>query len=152
MAHYRATVETELAPADAFAYLSDFANAEEWDPGTVHTQRLDVGPVALGSQVRLRARFLGRESELVYAVVELREHELVRLRGENAAVVSEDVMTFAPTGSGTRITYDATLRVKGPLAIVDPLLGLAFRRMGDAALHQLRETLARKSAQRGAAA
>ena len=42
---------------------------------------------------------------------------------------------------GTRVTYDADLALKGPLRIADPLLGLAFDRVGDRALEGLRERL-----------
>jgi hypothetical protein len=64
------------------------------------------------------------------------------LRGENSSVVSLDRITFERTGAGTRITYDATLTLKGPMKIADPLLGLAFNRVGARALAGLRQTLA----------
>jgi hypothetical protein len=43
---------------------------------------------------------------------------------------------------GTRVTYDADLALRGILRIADPLLGLAFNRVGDRALAGLRRTLA----------
>ncbi|MBV8221122.1 MAG: hypothetical protein JO325_21875, partial [Solirubrobacterales bacterium] len=49
----------------------------------------------------------------------------------------------AATGTGTRVTYAADLRLKGLLRLADPLLALAFRRVGDRALAGLREVLAR---------
>jgi hypothetical protein len=33
----------------------------------------------------------------------------------------------------TTVTYDARLTLNGPLALLDPLLGAAFRRIGDRA-------------------
>jgi hypothetical protein len=57
-------------------------------------------------------------------------------------VVSLDEMTFEPAaGGGTRIIYDATLSFKGPLRFADPLLSMAFRRVGDRALAGVRTTL-----------
>lgn len=148
MAHYHATVETPLAPDDVFAYLSDFSTTEEWDPGTTHAERLGDGPIGKGTKFKLRARFLGSESDLVYEVTDFEAPRRVVLRGENAAVVSLDDITFEPAaGGGTRITYDATLSFKGPLRLADPLLSLAFRRVGDRALTGLRTTL-ESSAQR----
>lgn len=142
MARYTATVHTGRPIEDAFAYLSDFSTSEEWDPGTRLAERLDEGPVQKGSRFRLRAAFMGRESELTYEIVELQAPTRVVLRGENATVVSEDEMTFAPDAAGgTRVTYDANLRLKGPLRIADPLLAIAFRRIGDSALEGLREHL-----------
>lgn len=63
-------------------------------------------------------------------------------RGENATVSSNDRITFETVGNGTRITYDAELALKGPLRIADPLLRLAFKRVGDRALAGLTERLA----------
>ncbi|MEO7351089.1 MAG: SRPBCC family protein, partial [Marmoricola sp.] len=34
------SVETDASPAAVFAYLSDFTNTNEWDPGTVETTRV----------------------------------------------------------------------------------------------------------------
>lgn len=142
MARYTATLETPQPIEKTFEYLSDFSTNAEWDPNTTRAERLDDGPVALGSKFKLRARFLGSESELVYEVTDFDSPRRVVLRGENAAVVSLDEMTFAPAaGGGTRMTYDATLMFKGPLRIADPLLAVVFRRIGDRALEGLRTTL-----------
>ncbi len=143
MARYRASVGTPRPRADVFAYLSDFSTTREWDPGVVYAERLDHGPVGLGSRFRVVARFLGREAELTYAVIDIRPGELVTLRGENASVISLDTMTFEDgwTG-GTVVEYEADLALKGPLRVLDPLLALAFRRVGDRALAGLRARLA----------
>lgn len=66
----------------------------------------------------------------------------VTLRGENATVVSLDTITCEPDRDGARVNYDADLKLKGPLKLADPLLGLAFKRVGDRALEGLRATLA----------
>ena len=57
-------------------------------------------------------------------------------------MVSRDRITFESTAAGTRVTYDADLALKGLLRIADPLLALAFNRVGDRALAGLRRTLA----------
>ena len=146
MAHYNASLETLLSPAETFAYLSDFSTTEEWDPGVVEAERLGDGPVGEGSEFRVVAEFLGRRTTLVYEVVELEPGKAVTLRGENATVVSLDRIGFEPGGAGTRVSYDAELTLKGPLRVADPLLGLAFGRVGDRALGGLRATLARRAA------
>jgi hypothetical protein len=92
--------------------------------------------------------FFGRRAALAYRIVEFEPGEAVTLRGENATVVSLDRMTFEPSDGGTRVTYDADLALKGPLRIADPLLGLAFDRVGDRALEGLRETLGSRQPRR----
>ena len=141
MARYVASLDTARPVGEVFDYLSDFSTTREWDPGVVEAQRLDEGPVAVGSEFRLLAEFLGRTNELTYRIVELEPPATVALRGENATVVSFDRISLEPVGGGTRITYDAELTLKGPLRIADPLLALAFNRVGDRALAGLRATL-----------
>jgi carbon monoxide dehydrogenase subunit G len=141
MAHYQATVDTPRPPAQAFAYLSDFTTAAEWDPGTVQSQRLGEGPIGEGTEFRLVAAFLGRKTTLTYRIVEYQPPHAVTFRGENSTVVSLDRITFQPSDGGTRILYNADLTLKGPLKLADPLLALAFNRVGDHAVAGLRDTI-----------
>ena len=140
MARYRAALDTPRGREDVFAYLSDFSTAQEWDPGVVEAERL-TDPVGDGTEFRLVAEFLGRKTALTYRIVEYDPPHTVTFRGENATVISNDRITFEPVGSGTRITYDAELVFKGPLRLADPLLGLAFNRVGDRALAGLKNKL-----------
>ncbi len=142
MAHYQASLDASRSPQEAFAYLSDFSTTAEWDPGVVEAERLGDGPVGEGTEFRLLARFLGRETPLVYRMVEYDPPAAMTVRGENASVVSLDRITFEPLSDGTRITYDAQLTLKGAMKLADPLLALAFKRVGDRALEGLRATLA----------
>ena len=63
-------------------------------------------------------------------------------QADQAAVCSTDEIRLVPAGAGTSVTYDADLRLKGTLGrLMDPLLGLAFRRIGDRAAAGLRNAL-----------
>jgi uncharacterized protein YndB with AHSA1/START domain len=108
MARYKATVETPRPPDEVFAYLSDFTHAAEWDPGTVHSERLGEGPLGEGAEFRLVAAFLGRKTTLTYRITEYQPPQEVMLHGENSTVVSLDRITFEPLHGGTRITYEPT--------------------------------------------
>jgi carbon monoxide dehydrogenase subunit G len=141
VARYRATVQTDRNGAEVFAYLSDFSTTEEWDPGVIAASRVTEEEIGLGSEFSLVARFMGRSNELTYRIVEYNPPLSVTLLGENDTVVSRDRITFEAVGSGTRITYDAELTLKGPLRLADPLLALAFRRVGDRALAGMKRIL-----------
>lgn len=147
MARYHATLETDGEPTELFAYLSDFSNTREWDPGVVEAERLDELPIGEDSKFRLVAEFLGRQSTLTYRVVEFDPPRAVTFLGENATVVSNDRISLEAIERGTRITYDAELTLKGPLRLADALLGLAFKRVGDRALAGLRRTLTATSSE-----
>ena len=142
MARYVATLESPRTQEDVFAYLSDFSTTQEWDPGVAEAQRLDEGPIAVGSRFNVVAEFMGRKTPLVYAVVAYDAPHSITLRGDNATVISLDTIAFEPTAAGgTRVSYDADLTLKGPLGIGDPLLKLVFNRIGDRAVAGLREVL-----------
>jgi carbon monoxide dehydrogenase subunit G len=142
MAHYKASLDTPRPPEEMFAYLSDFSTTEEWDPGVIEAKRLGEEPVGEGSEFRLLASFLGRKTPLTYRIVEYDPPHAVTFRGESSTVVSLDRITFEPSGGGgTRITYDADLALKGALKLADPLLRVAFKRVGARALAGLRRTL-----------
>jgi carbon monoxide dehydrogenase subunit G len=142
MARYRATLDTDRSPQDVFAYLSDFSTAAEWDPGVVQAERVNKDALGEGAEFRLVAEFLGRRTPLTYRIVEHDPPHAVTFLGENATVTSRDRITFEAIPGGTRITYEADLRLKGLLRIADPLLKLAFNRVGDRALAGLERTLA----------
>jgi carbon monoxide dehydrogenase subunit G len=142
MAHYRAALETERAREELFTYLSDFSTTQEWDPGVVSAERVNGSPVQEGAEFRLVAEFLGRRTPITYRIIEYDPPHAVTFLGENERVTSRDRITFETLGRGTRITYDAALELKGVLKVVDPLLGLAFKRVGDRALGGLRRKLA----------
>jgi carbon monoxide dehydrogenase subunit G len=141
MAHYNASLETARSPAETFAYLSDFSTTAEWDPGVLEAERLGDAAVGEGTEFRLVAVFLGRKTPLTYRIVEYDPPSAVTFRGESSTVVSLDRIVVEPSHGGTRIVYDADLALKGALKLADPLLRLAFRRVGDRALAGLRRTL-----------
>jgi uncharacterized protein YndB with AHSA1/START domain len=137
------TVETTAAPAAVFAYLSDFSNTTEWDPGTIETTRVS-GDGGVGTVYRNVSEFNGNRSELTYETVELVPERRIALRGEGKAAHADDTMELTPTdGGGTRVDSPADIRFKGLLKLAEPFLGKAFKKLGDEAEAGLREALAR---------
>ena len=141
MARYRTTIDSALPPETAFAELADFSSAERWDPGVREARRLDAGALGVGSRFHVVARFAGRDVPLEYEIIEFDPPNTVVLRAESSAVVSLDTITFEASATGTAVTYDADLRLKGLLRILDPVLVVAFRRIGDRARDGLRRAL-----------
>jgi carbon monoxide dehydrogenase subunit G len=136
------SVETAAAPAVVFAYLSDFTNTNEWDPGTVRTERMS-GDGGVGTTYQNTSSFMGRETELTYEVVTHQPDSTFALRGENKSVVANDTMEIAPLGEGSRVTYTADFEFKGVGKLVAPLLKPALKKLGDEAEAGLREALAK---------
>ena len=65
----------------------------------------------------------------------------IEVRAETATLLSVDVMTFVNDAGGCVVTYEADLSLKGALWLANPVLGLAFGRIGDRAAEGLRRAL-----------
>ena len=130
MARYRTTISSNLAPAEAFAYMSDFSNALVWDPGVTAARRADVGEIGIGSAFELVARFAGRDVPLRYTVVELDPGRSVVLEARRPGFVSRDTIEVEPAAGGSRVSYDARLDFRGPGRLADPLMRVLFARTG----------------------
>jgi len=147
MARYTTTIPVPTDPEATFAYLARFSTTEEWDPGIVEATDLDGGAPRVGSRYRVVALAAGRRSELVYEIVDLGAPHRVVLHADNGRFASHDVITCeARPDGGTLVHYDAELTLGGIARLVDPLLGLAFRRIGDKAAAGLGTTLEAKAA------
>src|SRR6478672_7316240 len=131
---YRRQIEVQRKPAEVFAYLADFSNASDWDPGIVEARRLSEGPTTVGSRFEVVALFRGRRQRFEYVVTEYDDGRRIALRGEGAKAVSDDTITVEETNGRTRVTYQADLRLKGAFRLAEPFLGRTVRRMGDDAL------------------
>ena len=149
MAHAQRRIDVDTPPEQAFTYLAQFANAAEWDPGTSEARMVTPEPVGPGSEFDLLVRAFGRDSWWRYRIVEHDPPRRVALRAETGVLVADDTITVEPRpGGGSVVVYDAALQLRGPLRLLDPLLGLAFRRIVDRGADGIRRALAGSAANR----
>ncbi|WP_286691213.1 MULTISPECIES: SRPBCC family protein [unclassified Aeromicrobium] len=123
------TFTVQPAPATVLEYLKDFSHAEEWDPGTESCQRIDDGPVAVGSRWRNTSKIAGVSTELEYELTELDDTH-VQFVGTNDTAHSTDTITVQPHGSGSEITYVADIQLKGAAKLATPVVKLVFEKIG----------------------
>ncbi|HEX6247470.1 MAG TPA: SRPBCC family protein [Nocardioidaceae bacterium] len=142
MPAFSRTVTVNSPLDEAFAYLSDFTNTEEWDAGTVSTTRVS-GDGGVGTTYRNISKFLGREVEVTYVVERVVPGEVFALRGENSSMVAHDTMTFREVPRGTEVTYAATFDFKGVAKLVSPLTKPVFNKLFDDGAKGIREALDR---------
>ncbi len=135
-------IEVPATPGETFAYVSDFTKTAEWDPGIAEARRLTPEPTALGSRFEVIAVFRGNLQRFEYVVTQYEDGRHIALHGEGEKAVSDDVITISPSGDGTRIAYEADIRLKGGLRVVEPFMRSMFERMGNDALDGLAARLA----------
>ena len=134
-------IETPLALDDAFAYVADFANSHEWDPGVATSERVDDGPVGVGSRFRLGVRLGPRVASMEYRITVFEPPNRVVLVGSGSGVSAVDEIRFERFASGTRLDYTADIRLGGLLRLLQPFLGGAFANVARNAADGLQRTL-----------
>lgn len=141
MEHIERTITVDKPTGLVWDYLSDFRSTNDWDPGTVSTERTsgDGGP---GTTYHNTSKFLGKETELVYTVTEVEPGRRIKLQGENKSITTYDTITVDPAaGGGTAVTYRAEFELHGFAKVADPFMGLPTKKLGDDAEKSLEEAL-----------
>lgn len=150
MATYQTTVPSALGADQTFAYLSDFANTQEWDPGTACAEQTTPGPIDVGTVFRLEVKFLGRTLPLDYQVRDLDPTaRSITLRAENESVTATDTIQVSEKGSGSVVDYRAVLEPKQLAWLVNPLLTPLFRMIAGKGRDGMLHTLQRLASELG---
>lgn len=141
MARFVTSVESTLSADAAFDLIANFDSIPDWDPGVAEAERLDAGELRVGSAFRVVSVFGPRRIPLTYVIRELQAPQRVLLVAETSDFTSHDLITVEPTATGSVLTYDATLTLRGFRKLADPALQLAFLVIGKRAEAGLRKAL-----------
>jgi hypothetical protein len=136
----RVSLDSTKSSEDLFHYFADFTTTNEWDPNTVKTTLL-TGEGGIGSTYSNTSKFNGKESSLVYEVIEYKPNTLIRLRGENKNITAVDTMSIKDNGNTRTFTYEAKFRLKGLGNLVAPFLAKAFKKLAHDAEEGLRKVI-----------
>lgn len=130
MVHVTRQFTVNVGQSVAIDYLKDFGHATDWDPGSVANERLDSGPIKVGSTWRNTSKLIFINTELRYELTELRDNGVVFV-GTNKTATSVDTIDVitASDGKGVRITYDANVTFNGKARYGDPFMTLIFLKL-----------------------
>jgi hypothetical protein len=151
MAKYETTFYVPRPLEATFAFISDFRNAVKWDPRTYAVEKVTPGPIGAGTRFLLTGGMLPKTGPLThllpkallrgmplsYEIVAYEPPHRLVLKGETPLLSYEDVIEFMGEGMGVTVRYSARLDLRGVLAIGDPVLRLAFKRIGDDATRDI---------------
>lgn len=142
----REAIEVGQSVQEAFDAVADFSTSASWDPGVVSAERIREGqgaPSGVGAVYRLVVTFKGRESEMTYRTTEYEAPARIVLEGIGPKIAAVDTIEFAARdGGGTRISYEADLRLLGLAKAAEPFLGGEFDAMGKRALQGMKSWFA----------
>lgn len=111
------TVEVETAigraPADVFAALSAIERWPEWliASGIVRVERLDGGPLAVGSKLRISQSVAGRSTVLDGAVIALEPESSFGIRGRDSegVTIELDAQLTSDDGLTTKLRWSVRM-------------------------------------------
>lgn len=135
------TLEVDRPLDEVFAFIGDFANTKDWDPGVSDSRQVTDGPAGVGTRYAVDVVFNGRRLPMTYEVTAWDPPNRVVLHGEGSTVTAVDDIRFEATAAGTRILYSADLRLKGLLKLAEPFLGKRFEQTGRDAIAGMRRAL-----------
>jgi len=142
MARYTGTVTSPHPAAEIWSYLADLRSIAEWDPSVEEIRLVSGDPGTVGARYHLEVSFLGSRVSLPYVTVTVEPPTRVVFAAETKSVMVRDEARIRPIADrGTSLTWNAELRLKGARGLLDPLLGLAFNRLGSRATRGLGERL-----------
>ncbi len=149
MARYSTTVRTPRSPDEAFAYMADLRNFALWDPGVTRVTQVHDGVHGEGggpkSVFDVVVKSVGGGTTLQYVTTQYDEPRSVQVEARSSLLTSIDRIDVVPDdaggGSGSLVTYDAELRLNGPLGLFDLGLKPVFKRIGDRAAAGLERAL-----------
>jgi len=134
-------IEIARPRAEVAAYAADPTNATDWYRNIAAVAWETPPPLAVGSRVRFRARFLGRTLEYTYEVLEHEPLERLVMGMRDGPFAMETTYTWADTDGGTRMTLRNRGEPEGAMRMVGGVLEAAMRRANRADLARLKALL-----------
>lgn len=142
MAHYEVTISSPLSQQEAFDRMATVERFAEWDVGVTSSEQIEGDGPGEGSVYLLKVKgFVGGDLPLKYKTTAFDAPNRFVVIADAKSLRSDDVITVVPDGDGCQVTYAADLKMKGAFALMNPLLGLLFNRIGDKAVAGLRPFL-----------
>jgi len=131
MARFKTRVRSPLPVGEAFAYMADLANFAQWDPGVRRAEQVTGDGPGPGAEFDVEVQGIGRPLTLCYRLTTYQPPDEVVAEATTSLLRSLDRISVEPAeGGGSVVTYDAELTLQGVLRMADPLLAIAFDRIG----------------------
>jgi uncharacterized membrane protein len=139
------TVETwiDRPVEEVAAFAGDPGNAPAWYANIDSVRWQTPPPVQVGSRMDFVARFLGRQIEYTYEVVELVPGERLVMRTAQGPFPMQTTYTWEAADGGTRMTLRNNGSPSGFARITAPVMELAVRRATNKDLAALKRRLER---------
>lgn len=127
-------------PEDAFDYLSDLRSELEWNPACREMEKLNEGPIGLGTKYR------AKWSSSPYVELETLAYDRPRswTMHNGGPIEVRFTCTLEPVAEGTRLTADFTPTPHGWFRLVFPVFLVVVRRQEKRNMGLIKDALERR--------
>lgn len=116
MATASATTLINQPVEQVFNYIIDVNNHKSWQAGILEARAAPAGPVAAGTTYTYTTEVMGRKMETATKVSRFEANKTWAIETTGVPRPVETVYSFAPEGSGTRLTISMELSGGFPAA------------------------------------
>ena len=121
-------IHIDRPPADVWAVVSDASTHTAWRPALVEFRQVSEGPLVVGSRIREKIRWRGREIEIDDAVTAFDPPRRLGIRGGWKPADFELDVLLIPDNGGTLASFDWSFFPKTLLMrLATPLLGRTLK-------------------------
>jgi carbon monoxide dehydrogenase subunit G len=117
---------------EVWDFVSDPANNPQWQSGVTQSDQSPVGPVGVGTRVRIIRRFMGQRMEVVFETTEFAPNEKFAFKSLSGPLDVSGFLAVSAIDAGTEVTYHGTGKAKGVLGLGETIIaGLVNRQVND---------------------
>ena len=132
-------------PSEVFAYLSDLDNLAEWQSGIVSAERVDDGPMRVGSSARVTRELMGQRLAVPLTVTDYEPPNRLGIGSEVSGVRAAATLelTEADGGAATELSFAMEIRGSGMTSFMEPMIAGAARGDIETSLERLQSRFSR---------
>ena len=132
------TINVARPLAEAFDYVSEFANIREWDPAVAGASKLTEGPVEVGTEFEV---VMSAGFALRYTVVEFERDVRLLMDVTSRFFNAREEIVFQGNKSECSIRYIATFDFRQPMSAITSIWPQGMDKVGKSAMEGLRSAL-----------
>lgn len=133
------TARIPAPPSEVFAYLSDLGNLAEWQSGIVIAERVDSGPMRVGSSARVTRELMGQRLAVPLTVTDYEPPTRLGIGSEVSGVKAAAMLDLADAedGAATDLAFAMEIRGSGLTSFMEPMIASAARGDIESSLQRL---------------
>ncbi len=132
------------APAEqVFDMVADERNEPRYNPRIVRAEKTSQGPVGRGSRFTVKPRGMGTRGDMTVEIVDYDRPRRLATSIRSSYLDVDGTLTFDQADGGTRMRWSWTMRLRGAMRVLSPVMravGPRWEHRNWAGLKQLMES------------